>query len=86
MTAYIALLRKEAESDYGVDFPDFPGCVTAGRSVGEAQRMAQEALEGHVAVMLAHGEALPEPMALQTILADSDNRDAVAFPVALRQS
>ena len=31
MTTCIALLRKEATSDYGVDFPDFPGCVTAGR-------------------------------------------------------
>jgi len=25
MATYIALLRKEKDSDFGVDFPDFPG-------------------------------------------------------------
>ena len=44
MAAYIALLRKDASSDYGVDFPDLPGCVTAGRSLEEARRAAAEAL------------------------------------------
>lgn len=85
MTTYIALLRKEAKSDYGVDFPDFPGCVTAGRSLEEARLMAEEALRGHVETMLEEGEALPEPTALDAIMADPDNRDAVAFLVELHQ-
>jgi len=29
MPNYIAVVHKEADSDYGVSFPDFPGCVTA---------------------------------------------------------
>ena len=33
MTAYIALLRKDQGSDYGMGFPDFPGCVTAGTTL-----------------------------------------------------
>lgn len=33
MTAYIALLRKKPTNDFGVDFPDFPGCVTAGKTL-----------------------------------------------------
>jgi predicted RNase H-like HicB family nuclease len=28
MTNYIALLRKEPDSDFGVDLPDFRDCVT----------------------------------------------------------
>lgn len=36
MTVYIALLRKDRTSDYGVDFPGFPWCVTAGSTVEEA--------------------------------------------------
>ena len=44
MTAYIALLRKQPDSDFGVDFPDFPGCVTAGETLEEARVMAAEAL------------------------------------------
>jgi predicted RNase H-like HicB family nuclease len=52
MTSYIALIPKAADSDYGVDFPDFPGCVTAGRTLEEALRMASEALALHNGGML----------------------------------
>ncbi len=48
MTGYIALLRKEPGSDFGVDFPDFPGCVTAASTLEEAHRAAAEALSFHV--------------------------------------
>jgi predicted RNase H-like HicB family nuclease len=47
----IALIHKESDSDFGVSFPDFPGCVTAGRTIDEAKDMAREALSGHVRVM-----------------------------------
>ncbi len=81
MTAYIALLRKDLDSDYGVDFPDFPGCVTAGRTLDEARFMAVEALGLHVQGMLEDREALPEPSSLDAIMEDRENRDAVAFLV-----
>lgn len=81
MTAYIALLRKDQASDYGVDFPDFPGCVTAGTTLEEARRMAAEALEFHIGGMVADGEAIPEPSPLDAVMADPHNRDAVAFLV-----
>ena len=48
MRTYIALLRKDPDSDYGVDFPDFPGCVTAGSTLEEARAMAEEALAFHI--------------------------------------
>ncbi len=81
MTAYIALLRKDEASDYGVDFPDFPGCVTAGRTLDEARRMAAEALALHVEGMAQDGEALPEPSGLDAAMAALENREAVAFLV-----
>ena len=81
MTAYIALLRKEPTSDFGVDFPDFPGCVTAGGTLEEASRMAAEALELHIAGMVEDREPIPEPATLDAIMADSKNRDGVAFLV-----
>ena len=34
MGNYIGLIHKEADSDYGVSFPDFPGAVTAGTTLG----------------------------------------------------
>jgi predicted RNase H-like HicB family nuclease len=81
MASYIALLRKEARSDYGVDFPDFPGCVSAGRTLDEARRMAGEALALHIHGMLEDGAAMPAPSSLETVMEDPHNRDAVGFLV-----
>jgi predicted RNase H-like HicB family nuclease len=83
VTAYIALLRKDPRSDYGVDFPDFPGCITAGRTLEEARRMAEEALAFHVDGMRQDGEPIPPPSPMDTIMADRHNRNAVAFLVDL---
>jgi predicted RNase H-like HicB family nuclease len=81
VTTYVALLRKEPNSDYGADFPDFPGCVTAGQSLEEVRRMAAEALELHMEGMLEDGEPIPEPSTLDAITTNPENRNAVAFLV-----
>ncbi len=77
------MLRKDDASDYGVDFPDFPGCVTAGLTVDEARRMAAEALQFHVEGMMEDREPVPEPSSLEAVMTHADNRDAVAFLVDL---
>ena len=81
MTAYIALIRKQPRSDFGVDFPDFPGCVTAGVSLEDALRMAAEALSLHVDGMVEDGAAIPEPSKLDAIMSDPHHADAVAVLV-----
>lgn len=81
MTAYIALIRKEPDSDYGVNFPDFPGCVTAGRSLDEARSIAVEALALHVRGTLEDRGSIPEPSGLDCVMSDPANQDAVAFLV-----
>ncbi|MFH1060695.1 MAG: type II toxin-antitoxin system HicB family antitoxin [Pseudomonadota bacterium] len=85
MAHYIALLRKEPDTVYGVDFPDFPGCVSAGENLEEARRNAAEALKLHLAGLLEDGEAIPEPLTLDAVMADPANTDAVAFLVGLDQ-
>lgn len=81
MSEYIALIHKDTDSDYGVSFPDLPGCVTAGTTLDEARALAQEALALHIAGMIEDGEALPAPSSLAEIMEDRDNMDAVAFLV-----
>jgi predicted RNase H-like HicB family nuclease len=76
---YIAYLHKDAKSDYGVSFPDFPGCITAGSSLEEARRMAAEALSLHIAGMREDGETLPEPSTLDDLRNDPAMKGAVAF-------
>lgn len=84
MRQYIGLIHKDAESDYGVSFPDFPGVVTAGSSLDEARALAEEALAFHVEGLIEDGEAIPEPTSLEDVMNDPDHRDAVAILVALR--
>ena len=78
MRQYIGLIHKEAASDYGVSFPDLPGCVTAGKSLEEARVMAQEALTLHVAGMIEDSEAIPAPSSLDEIMADPENEGSIA--------
>ncbi|MBU3656234.1 MAG: ribbon-helix-helix protein, CopG family [Alphaproteobacteria bacterium] len=79
MTNYLAVIHKEKQSDFGVSFPDFPGCITAGTTVDEAKDMAQEALQGHVAMMVEAGLALPAPSRLEDILKNPDCQNAAAY-------
>ncbi|WP_199897615.1 type II toxin-antitoxin system HicB family antitoxin [Asaia platycodi] len=84
MTSYIALIHKDPEGDFGVSFPDFPGCTTVGRSLEEARILAQEALEFHIEGMNEDGAALPAPSSLDAIMQNPDFADGVAFPVTVR--
>ena len=82
MTGYIAIIHKDAESDFGVAFPDFPGCVSAGRTPDEARVMAEEALALHVDGMRQHGLTLPPPSSRKAVMGDHGCRDGVAIVVA----
>ena len=79
MTNYIAVIHKENDSDFGVSFPDFPGCVTAGRTIDEARDMAGEALHGHAVLMEEDGMTLPPPGTLEDVLKDQDFAGAAAY-------
>jgi predicted RNase H-like HicB family nuclease len=77
MRQYIGLIHNDAESAYGVSFPDFPGVVTAGATLDEARALAQEALAFHIEGLMADGEAIPEPSGLEEVMS-AVNRDGVA--------
>jgi predicted RNase H-like HicB family nuclease len=78
---YVALIHRDEGSDYGVSFPDFPGCISAGRTLDEARLNAEEALALHIEGMLADDEAIPEPSSLDAIMSEAENRDGVAILV-----
>lgn len=79
MANYIAIVHKETNTDFGVSFPDFPGCITAGESIDEAKDLAQEVLTLHIQGMLEDGDKLPIPSKLENIMANEEYTDAVAF-------
>jgi predicted RNase H-like HicB family nuclease len=80
---YIAVVHKDPDSDFGVSFPDFPGCITAGRTIEEAKAMACEALRGHIEEMEAAGETIPTASSFDAVMSNSDFADGVAFIVAV---
>jgi predicted RNase H-like HicB family nuclease len=85
MPEYIALIHKEPGSDYGVSFPDFPGCITAGTTVDEARRITEKVLVFHIAGLLEDGKTVPQPSRLEDVMADPENREAVAIFVPVRK-
>ena len=76
---YIAIIHKDSDSDYGVSFPDLPGCISAGESLEEARENAEEALALHIEAMQEDGEALPNPSTLDGIQKHRDFKNSKAL-------
>lgn len=82
MRQYIGILRKEKKSSYGVEFPDFPGCISGGETLDEAARNAAGALALHVEGMLEDGDKVPAPCVLDDIVFP---RGSIAILVPLEE-
>ena len=84
---HIAFIHKDPGSCYGVSFPDFPGCTSAGDSLDEAVANGVEALSGHVRMMEADGDVVPVPRTLEEIAEDvslnEDREGALLSAIAL---
>ena len=81
MANYIAVVHKDPKGDFGVSFPDFPGCITAGGTIDEAKDMAHDALFLHIKSMLEDGANIPVPSKLEGIMDDPDSSNAAAILV-----
>jgi len=79
MTTYIGIIHKDDRTDYGVCFPDFPGCISAGSTPEELQRMAEEALRFHLEGLMEDGIAIPSPMSLEEVKTHAFAKQASAF-------
>jgi predicted RNase H-like HicB family nuclease len=62
MRNYIGLIHQDADSDFGVSFPDFSGVVTAGTGLDDARAMAEEALTLHIEGLAKDGEGYSRPL------------------------
>ncbi len=84
----IALVHEDGGA-FGISFPDFPGCVSGGRSLDEAIARGTATLAFHVAGMVEDGDTLPLPRGLSELRTDpafsADLVDAIvaAVPVEL---
>lgn len=69
---YFPAIIERAGAGYSVYFPDLPGCTSAGDTVQEAARNAEEALAGHLLVSAEHGEDIPSPTDIDALPHDAE--------------
>ena len=58
---YFPAVVERGATNYGITFPDFPGCVSVGDSIEHAIERGHEALAAHLELMLEDGDPIPEP-------------------------
>ena len=56
---YTAIFQKEPKGGYTVIVPILPGCVTYGKNLEEAKKMAEEAITLYLESLKAHHEEIP---------------------------
>jgi len=89
MPHYIALIHKDADSCYGVSFPDVPGVFTAGDTIDEVIQKAAEVLDFAAEDWSeTTGREFPQPRTIDELRSDpgfqEDAADAVIAAVPFR--
>ena len=56
---YNVILRPEPEGGFTVVVPSLSGCVTYGRNLKEAKKMAVDAIKGYIVSLKKHKELIP---------------------------
>jgi antitoxin HicB len=64
------VLRPEPEGGFTAIVPALPGCVTYGRTLAAAKRMAKDAITGYIESLRKHGEPIPTDS--ETLVASLD--------------
>ncbi len=70
--SYVALIRKEAGTDYWVDVPDIPGCASSGKTEDEAKANFAEAVKLHLEALMEQGAEMPAPRSRDEVLEDEE--------------
>jgi len=68
--SFTILIEPNEPDGYLVTCPALPGLVTEGDTLDEAFAMAQDAVQGYLESLIAHGEPIPQ--------------DKIAMPVRVR--
>lgn len=56
---YNLIFHSEPTGGFTVTVPSLPGCVSYGKNLNEAKKMASDAIEGYIASLKKHGEPIP---------------------------
>ena len=68
MRTYTIVVEPDQAGDLMVTVPALPGCFTRGKTIEECRERAAEAIEVHIAGLVADGEPVPEEVAAPQLL------------------
>jgi predicted RNase H-like HicB family nuclease len=78
---FTAIIEGGGKRGYGVYFPDLPGCVSAGDTIEEAARNAEEALSLHLRGIVEDGDEIPAATVPERIVAAPGSTEIVRILV-----
>lgn len=74
---YLGVVEKDADSAYGMWFPDMPGCFPAVDDFDDLPRIAAELLRQHVEALESNGRPVLAPRAIAEAMNDKEVRKAL---------
>ena len=57
--SFTLIFKPEPEGGFTVIVPTLPGCVTYGKDLEQAKKMAIDAIQGYIASLKKHKESVP---------------------------
>ena len=82
MAQVIAVVHEDSGA-YGIAFPDFPGCVSGGKTLDDAMHRGHETLRAHIEAMIEDGDRLPLLRSLDELKNDPAFREDVVDGVVM---
>ena len=70
MTGYAIIIEGE-DNSFSAYAPELPGCIATGHSLAEVEASMREAIEFHLDMMREHGEEIPPPTTVATVIAET---------------
>ncbi len=74
---YPVVIHKDPDSDYGVTIPDLPGCFSAGETLEDALKNAQEAILTHIEGLLLDNDPVPSPTLIEKLRNNIPGKDLI---------
>lgn len=82
---YPAIFEQNSDGSYTITYPDLPGCISEGKSLGNAIDMAQKALSQWIEYLLDDNDAIPTPSNIKTTKT-SENQFATLIRADIRDN
>ncbi len=71
---YPAVFEQNLDNSYTITFPDLPGCISEGKSLGNAIDMARKALTQWIEYLIDEKETIPTPSDTKIITELNNNQ------------